>query len=319
MAVYTEVRDDEIVSLLKDYDVGEFVEKTPILAGVENTNYRIETTTGPYILTLFERRVHEDDLPFFMALMSHLEGKGMPVAAPILDKSKASIRQVAGKSAALIRFVPGKDVVTPNQKQCAALGVALADWHYHIVDFSEHRANPLSIEGWRELAASCGERANECAPGLAEDIAGELESLAAAWPRDLPAGVVHSDLFPDNVHFEGDRIVGLIDFYFSAHDFFAYDIAVCVNSWCFDGEGRLDAAKASAMLSAYETKRPLSTDEKQAFPVLLRGAALRFLLTRLYDWLNQVEGAMVAVKDPLEYRDILTFHQAHYAPSDYGF
>ena len=319
MAVYTEVQDEEIVSLLKDYGVGDFVEKIPILAGVENTNYRIETTTGPYILTLFERRVCATDLPFFMALMSHLAEKGMPAAAPVIDKAGASIRKLANKPAALIRFVPGKAAMAPNENQCGALGAALADWHQHVADFKERRTNPLSLAGWRELALSCGRRANECAPGLAVEIAEELEALSAVWPDDLPAGVVHTDLFPDNVHFEGDRIVGLIDFYFSAEDFFAYDIATCVNSWCFNEERKISTAKAAAMLGAYEAKRPLSEKEKAAFPIFLRGAALRFLLTRLYDWLHQVEGAMVKVKDPLEFRDILIFHRAQYAPSDYGF
>jgi len=319
MAVYTDVRDEDVVTFLRDYAVGDLVKKTPILAGVENTNYRIETASGPYVLTLFERRVREEDLPFFMALMSHLERKGMPVAAPVLDKSGVSVKTLAGKPAALIGFVPGEAAMAPNERQCAALGGVLADWHCNVADFEARRDNPLSLRGWRDLAAACGERADACAPGLARQITEELDQLSAAWPKDLPAGVVHVDLFPDNVHFDGERIVGLIDFYFSAFDFYAYDLAVCVNAWCFDRERRFLSAKARAMIRAYEARRPLVSEEKDAFAILLRGAALRFLLTRLYDWLNQVHGAMVSVKDPIEYRDILAFHRAHYAPSAYGF
>ena len=311
MAVYTDVSDDALVLFLADYAVGDLRKKTPILEGVENSNYRLETTRGQFILTLFEKRVRKEDLPFFMALMTHLAAKSMPVAAPVTDKAGQAVKTLAGKPAALIRFIPGAPQMSPDEKHCAALGETLADWHLNIGDFSWSRTNPLSLSGWRELAEACRNGADGRAPGLAAYIDEELKFVSLHWPEDLPAGVVHTDLFPDNVLFEGARIAGLIDFYFSANDFFAYDLAVCVNAWCFDEARTFIPANAAALIGAYRQRRRLSVAEIAAFPVLLRGAALRFLLTRLYDWINQVEGAIVKVKDPLEYRDIIDFHRAH--------
>lgn len=319
MAVYTEVSDGELAAFLAEYDVGKLRAKTPILEGVENSNYRIDTTAGSYVLTLFERRVQAEDLPFFMALMTYLAQKGLPAAAPIGDRSGTTIKTLAGRPAALIRFMPGAPAMAPAGDHCAALGDMLARWHVAISKFPRSRPNPLSLAGWRNLADACRERADECAPGLGTFIDEELAFLSDRWPKALPAGVVHADLFPDNVLFEGGRISGLIDFYFSATDFFAYDLAVCVNSWCFNAERNFIAANAAAMIAAYRKRRPVNSAEAAAFPALLRGAALRFLLTRLYDWLNQVEGAIVAVKDPIEYRDIGEVHRAHAAPAAYGF
>lgn len=319
MAVYTEVSDGELAAFLAEYDAGELRAKTPIIEGVENSNYRVDTTGGRYVLTLFERRVQAEDLPFFMALMTYLEQKGLPAAAPVRDKSGATVKTLAGRPAALIRFMPGAPETAPAEDHCAALGDMLARWHVAIGKFPRSRPNPLSLGGWRDLADACRERADECAPGLAAFIDEELAFLSVHWPKALPAGVVHADLFPDNVLFEGERISGLIDFYFSATDFFAYDLAVCVNSWCFDAERNFIDANAAAMIAAYRELRPVASAEAAAFPALLRGAALRFLLTRLYDWLNQVEGAIVSVKDPLEYRDIGEFHRAHAAPAADGF
>lgn len=319
MAVYTEISDDALAKFLAAYDVGTLKAKTPILEGVENSNYRVETSAGLYVLTLFERRVHAEDLPFFMALMTFLADKGLPAAAPVADKAGETVKTLAGKPAALIRFMPGAPHMAPGEDHCAALGDMLARWHAEIERFPRARPNPLSLDGWRKLAGDCAGRADECAPGLQGFIDKELAFAADTWPGALPAGVVHTDLFPDNVLFEDDRITGLIDFYFSASDFFAYDIAVCVNSWCFDVKRNFIETNADAMMSAYRNRRAMTDAEIAAFPTLLRGAALRFLLTRLYDWLNQVEGAMVKVKDPLEYRDIVDFHRARYAPAAYGF
>lgn len=319
MAVYTEVADEALKTFLADYDAGALIAKTPIIEGVENTNYKIETEAGPFILTLFEKRVAKEDLPFFMALTSHLAAKGMKVAAPVPDKNSIVVKSLAGRPAALIRFLSGKAVMTPAPAHARAMGAVLGGLHTHVTDFKGVRENPLSLAGWRRLAADCGAGADRCMPGLAADIADEIDFLAAHWPKGLPGGVVHTDLFPDNVLFDGGDIAGVIDFYFSCTDFFAYDLAVCVNSWCFSAGGAFKADNAKALMTAYSETRALTVAERDAFPVLLRGAALRFLLTRAYDWINQVEGAMVKVKDPLEYKAILDFHRNSYAPALYGF
>ena len=319
MAVYTEVSDKELSAFLTQYSVGGLVRKTPIAEGVENTNYRLETDGGAYILTLFEKRTKAEDLPFFMGLTAHLSGAGLPVAAPVERKDGALIGRLAGRPAVLIEFLPGRPVMEPQGEHCAALGARLADLHNAVAGFRMSRENTFALDGWRALAASCGADADRCAPGLAALIADELDALGAAWPQDLPAGVVHTDLFPDNVLFHEERIAGIIDFYFSCTDFFAYDLAICVNAWCFDDNRMLIAENAGKLAAAYLEKRNVSEAERRAFPTLLRGAALRFLLTRLYDWLNQVDGAIVTVKDPLEFRDILLFHRERYAPEHYGF
>jgi homoserine kinase type II len=319
MAVYTKVSDDELSAFLKEYSVGSLVTKTPIAEGIENTNYRIDTTKGRFILTLFEKRVSVEDLPFFMSLTGHLSSKGLPVAAPVANVDGDTIAQLAGRPAALIHFLDGRPHMSPNPADCIALGAMLASLHQSVRDFPASRTNPLSLKGWGALADACRETANQCAPGLAAEIDAEWNFLQAHWPTGLPSGVIHSDLFPDNVLFNAEHISGVIDFYFSCSDFFAYDLAVCVNAWCFDGGHKFSTANAQGLIKSYFDANALNTEERDAFGILLRGAALRFLLTRLYDWLNQIDGALVTIKDPLECRNILTFHREHYSPSLYGF
>lgn len=318
MAVYTEVGDQALRAFLKSYDVGALIQKTPISEGVENTNYRVDTDRGAYILTLFEKRTRAEDLPFFMALKDHLAGKGLPVAAPIERSGGGFVGRLAERPAVLVSFLPGRPVMAPQASECAAVGETLAALHGAVRDFSPVRPNPLSIAGWRALADACRTGAETCAPGLAALIDEATEALAAAWPGSLPAGVVHTDLFPDNVLFNDGAISGVIDFYFSCTDHFAFDLAVIVNAWCFTEESAFLPENARAMMSAYTAKRPLAEAEVRAFPILLRGAALRFLLTRLYDWLNQVDGAVVTVKNPVAFRDILLFHRECYNPDLYG-
>lgn len=319
MAVYTKVSDSELAAFLKNYAAGAFVSKAPIAEGIENTNYRVSTDCGKFILTLFEKRMRQEDLPFFMTLMAHFAQLKLPVAAPMKNIAGEYIDRLAGKSAALIEFLPGRPAMTPEALHCAALGAMLAKLHDAAGGFSLQRRNPLSVDGWRKLASDCKTRADECAPGLAALIEEELAELSTCWPDGLPQGVVHTDLFPDNVLFEDHQITGVIDFYFAGSDYFAYDIAVCINAWCFDGQQNFVSENAQALMAGYLSARNLSQREKQAFPILLRGAALRFLLTRLYDWQNQIEGAIVTVKDPLDYRAIIKFHREHYAPALYGF
>ena len=319
MAVYTQVSDEDLIAFLVNYDIGAFTGKTPIAEGVENTNYRIETTRGAYILTLFEKRTNENDLPFFMELMAHLDDRGLPTPEPIKTKQGAFIGVLADRPAVVLEFLSGRPIMPPETRHCAAAGATLARMHGAVIDFPMNRKNTMAIEEWRTLAAACSGGADKCAPDLAALIDDELAQLSAEWPSDLPKGVIHADFFPDNVLFENDAIAGVIDFYFSCTEFFAYDIAICINAWCFDQRGKLKPDNARALVTTYSELRKLTDAEVKAFPIFLRAAALRILLTRLYDWLNQIDGAIVTVKDPLEFRDILEFHRRSYAPISYGF
>jgi len=326
VAVYTEVSDQDLARFLSLYDIGTLTGKTPIAEGVENTNYRVDTDRGVFILTLFEKRTRAEDLPFFMELTRHLAAKGVSAPAPAKRRDGAVVSTLCGRPAAVITFLDGRPVMTPGPEACAAFGAALADLHAGVLDFDEARENPLSLDGWRALADACRARADECAPGLAALVDAELAFLAGAWPRspskgaaaDLPRGVVHADLFPDNVFFAGGAVSGFIDFYFSCTDFFAYDLAIAVNAWCFQPSDGFLRDNASSLVRAYRQKRPLSPAEREFFPIMLRGSALRFLMTRLYDWLHQDPNAFVTVKNPLELRDIILFHRERYNPSDYG-
>ncbi|MEO1242066.1 MAG: homoserine kinase [Pseudomonadota bacterium] len=318
MAVYTEVADNALRVFLSDFDIGDLTDKTPIAEGVENSNYRIDTTNGSFILTLFEKRVREEDLPFFMALTGYLAKQGLPVAAPIADRNGGIIKRLAERPATIVQFLNGRPHMAPSPSDCGKLGAVLAALHEKARRFTPERDNPLSLDGWRRLAGACRSEADRCAAGLAAAIDDECRFLSASWPSALPRGVIHSDLFPDNVLFDGDEISGVIDFYFSCTDFFAYDLAVCINAWCFDEEGTFQSENAANLVADYTAGRSLNNEERAALPILLRGSALRFLLTRLYDWLNQVEGALVTVKDPLPFSRILAFHQNQSKPSLYG-
>lgn len=318
MAVYTEVTDQELTDFLTRYDIGALIKKTPIAEGVENSNYRVETDRDVFILTLFEKRTRAEDLPFFMDLKAHLAAKNLSTPSPVPMKDGNVISTLAGRPAAVITFLEGRPVIEPKGVECGAFGEAVAALHHAVGDFTQTRDNPLSLEGWRALTDQCRARADECAQGLAHLIEDELAALEQNWPQNLPRGVVHADLFPDNIFFIDRKISGFIDFYFSCTDFFAYDLAIAVNAWCFDKNGGFLQDNAIKLVEAYQSKRALSSAEIEAFPTLLRGAGLRFLLTRLYDWLNQEPGALVTVKNPLEYRNIILFHRKQYKPEYYG-
>ncbi len=310
MAVYTEVSDEDLEAFVAGYDIGSVSSLKGIAEGVENSNYLLRTSAGQYILTLYEKRVNPADLPFFLGLMEHLASRGLGCPLPVHDRSGTALGTLAGRPAAIVTFLDGMSARRPTARHCGLLGEALARMHLAGADFELRRPNALSMPSWRPLWERSRARADEVAPGLAADIEAELEVLEARWPTDLPAGVIHADLFPDNVFFLGDRLSGLIDFYFACDDFLAYDVAICLNSWCFEHDLSFNLTKGQALLDGYTRVRPLSEAELAMLPMLARGSALRFLLTRLYDWLNVPPGALVKPKDPLEYHRKLRFHRS---------
>ncbi|MDK9721799.1 MAG: homoserine kinase [Rhodospirillales bacterium] len=318
MAVYTEVSDEELAAFAAQYDIGQVQAFKGIAEGVENSNYLLETDRGQFILTLYEKRTKPEDLPFFLDLMEHLAAQGIACPTPIHGRDGLALRQLCGKPAAMVSFLKGISARSIKPWQCQELGRALAEFHQAGLDFKGQRANALSVAGWRPLFDASRSGADGIAPGLESLIGDELSRLEAEWPADLPRGVIHADLFPDNVFFLGDRLSGLIDFYFACTDFLAYDIAVCVNAWCFEKDLSFNATKARLLLGAYEKVRRLGDAEVAALPLLCRGAAMRFLLTRLYDWLNTPAGAFVTRKDPREYLKKLRFHQGVKRAEAYG-
>ena len=318
MAVYTEVSDEDVATFVAEYDIGRVVALKGIAEGVENSNYLLVTETGQFILTLYEKRVQEDDLPFFLGLMEHLSEHGLACPLPIHGRDGRALRRLRGRPAAVVSFLRGLSPRRPNVGHCTGVGQVLAQLHRASDGFTLSRINDLSIAGWRELLDKTGDRADSVKPGLAEALSAEVDHLEREWPGDLSSGVIHADLFPDNVLFEGDRVSGVIDFYFACTDAFAYDLAICLNAWCFESDRQFNVTKARQLLRGYRQVRPLQAAEIAALPLLARGAALRFLLTRLYDWLYTPADAFVRRKDPLEYWDKLRFHQVVASSGEYG-
>jgi len=319
MAVYTDVAAEDLARFLSGYTVGDLLSYKGIAEGVENSNFLVHTASGNFILTLYEKRVAANDLPFFLGLMEHLAARGITCPQPVKNRQGGMLGTVAGRPAALVTFLEGMWMRRPSTAHCAAVGEALVRLHLAGADFTMKRPNALGIAGWRPLYERAKDRGDSVREGLCDTIARELDALDKAWPRDLPQGVIHADLFPDNVFFLGDRLSGLIDFYFACTDALAYDVSVCLNAWCFEADHSFNVTKGRALLKAYTQVRPLSATERDCLPVLARGSALRFLLTRLVDWLAVPDGALVKPKDPLEYFRKLRFHQSVKSASEYGF
>jgi homoserine kinase type II len=318
MAVYTDVGADELTRFLGLYDIGALLSYKGIAEGVENSNFLVHTERGYYILTLYEKRVASSDLPFFLALMEHLAARGITCPQPVHNRQGAVLGEIAGRPAAMVTFLDGFWIRRPGTKHCAAVGEALARLHLAGTDFTMRRSNALSVGSWRALYDQASDRADNLHNGLGAMIADELEVLDRSWPRGLPDGVIHADLFPDNVFFLGDQLSGLIDFYFACTDILAYDVAICLNAWCFETDHSFNVTKGRALLQGYTVTRALSPAELEALPMLARGAALRFLLTRLVDWLAVPDGALVRPKDPLEYFRKLRFHRSVESVREYG-
>ncbi len=309
MAVYTEVTDEQLEAFVASYDLGGILSCKGIAEGVENSNYLLHVESGYFILTLYEKRVDEKDLPFFLGLMEHLSTRGLTCPQPVRNRDGHALGHLCGRRAAIVTFLDGVWHRRPEVRHCAALGEALGKLHKAGADFAGHRANTLTLMQWPGLFETVANRADEVQQGLGDFISDELDFLQRSWPANLPAGIIHADLFPDNVLFLGDTLSGLIDFYFACSDFLVYDLAICLNAWCFEPNLSFNITKGMALFSGYERMRKLQPAEIEALPVLARGAALRFSLTRLVDWLNRPEGAMVRPKDPLEYVQKLRFHR----------
>ena len=318
MAVYTEVTDEDLSSFIASYGLGELLSYKGIAEGVENTNYIVHTSKGTFILTLYEKRVARGDLPFFLGLMEHLAKAGVSCPTPVRNLAGQNLSELAGRAAALVTFLEGLWMRRPRTEHCAGVGRALAELHLAGRGFNLTRANALGLDGWRPQFERFAGRAGEIAPTLGKVIADELAFLESNWPRDLPCGVIHADLFPDNVFFRGDQLSGLIDFYFACNDAQAYDLAICLNAWCFEPDFSYNVTKGRALLRSYDDVRPLCAAERDALPILARGAALRFLLTRSHDWLHTSKDALVSPHDPIDYLRRLRFHQGVTSARDYG-
>ncbi|MBT6093471.1 MAG: homoserine kinase [Rhodospirillaceae bacterium] len=308
MAVYTDVSDEDLRPFVAEYDIGEVMACKGIAEGVENSNFMLTTETGPYILTLYEKRVKSGDLPFFLGLMEHLAARGLPCPLPVHGRDGEALRRLCDRPAAVVTFLPGMWPKRPTADHCSELGSSLAALHLAGADFSMDRSNDLSVESWRPLLEQSGSRADEVRPGLADELSAELRVMESDWPGALPVGVIHADLFPDNVFFRHGRVSGVIDFYFACTDAFAYDLAICLNAWCFEPDLSFNVTKARRLLIGYQKVRALSAKELKTLPLLARGAAMRFLLTRLFDWLNTPADALVTRKDPMEYHAKMRFH-----------
>ena len=310
MAVYTDISDAELEAFLARYELGAPISFKGVAEGVENSNFLLETDKGRFFLTIYERRVRREDLPFFLGFMQHLARRGFPSATPIEDRQGRLLNELRGKPAAIVSFLTGISVRRPSPAHCREAGVGLAWLHEAGAGFEGRRVNDLGHQAWAGLFERLRGEAEDLKPGLAAVIEGDLDRLTAAWPAGLPEGVIHADYFPDNVFFRDGRFTAAFDFYFAAWDALAYDIGVALNAWCFEPDGSFNVTAGRAFIAGYEQRRPLSAEERRALPILAHGAALRFFLTRLNDWGSTPEGALVRPKDPLEYERKLAVHRA---------
>jgi homoserine kinase type II len=318
MAVYTDVTFGDLETLLAEYDIGAARGFKGIAEGVENSNFILQTDRNTFILTLYEKRVSADDLPFFLGLLAHLTTRHVPCPMPVRNRAGMEWTTVNGRPAAILGWLDGLSLDYPDAAHCSEAGAALAQLHDAGKDFPLTRTNGLGLSGWAALANATLGRADTVQAGLSELIGSTLAELQRSWPRALPGGIIHADLFPDNVLFMNGKVSGLIDFYFACHDFYAYDLAVMLNAWCFDADSTYNTTKGRSLVNAYCKRRPLDDAETSFLPVLAQGAALRFLLTRLYDWLDVDPTALVRPKDPREFAKRLAFHRCVRSAAEYG-
>jgi homoserine kinase type II len=322
MAVYTKLSEDELKEFFSKYNLGELLNYKEIKEGIENTNYLIQTEKGKFILTLYEKRVEEKDLPFFISLMRNLFDKNFPSPEPIINKNGNYISEILGKKAAVVSFLDGytKKILNPND--CREVGINTAKLHLITKDLPGKRENKLSVNSWRKIYNKVKKDCTKIHANLPEIIEKNLDVIEKKWPKNIPSGIIHADLFSDNIFFKDDKLSGIIDYYFSCHDFYAFEIAICLNALCFEGKNEnlsFNVTKSKKFIDGYSSIRKLAEEEKKSLKVLCQGAAIRFLLTRVFDYLNLTEGAIVKIKDPVEYLKRLEFHDKVENYQDYFF
>ena len=322
MAVYTKLSEKNLKEFLKKYDKGQLLNYKGIQEGIENTNYYIETEKGKFILTVYEKRVQEKDLPFFMGLMRNLCDKNFPSPEPIINKNGNYITEIVKKKAALVSFLEGSSKEKLSPGNCYEIGIQTAKLHSITQNLSLKRKNRLSVNSWRKMYTRIKKNCSKIHPNLDKIIEKNLDKIEKNWPKNIPAGIIHADLFSDNIFFQKDKVTGIIDFYFSCNDFLAFEIAICINALCFEGKKQnlsFNVTKAKKFIDGYNSIKKISTNEKNSLKILCQGAAMRFLLTRVFDYLNLTEGALVKIKDPVEYLKRLEFHNSINNYEDYFF
>ena len=322
MAIYTKLSESKLREFFSKYNLGNFINYKEIKEGIENTNYFIETEKGKFILTLYEKRVDEKDLPFFMSLMKNLFDKNFPSPQPIINKNGNYISEISGKKAAVVSFLDGSEKKNLNPDNCYEIGIQTAKLHLITKNLTGKRENKLSINSWRKIYKKIENECPKIHVKLAETIEKSLNEIENDWPQNIPSGIIHADLFPDNIFFKKEKLSGIIDFYFSCYDFYAFEIAICLNALCFEGRKEnlsFNVTKAKKFIDGYSEIRKLSEEEKKSLKILCQGAAMRFLLTRVFDYLNLTEGALVKIKDPIEYLKRLEFHNNVKDYHDYFF
>jgi len=322
MAVYTKLSETKLIDFLSKYNVGKLLDFKGIKEGIENTNYFIKTKKGKFILTLYEKRVDKKDLPFFMSLMRNLHDNEFPSPEPIVNKNGSYISEISLKKAAIISFLDGssKKILSPDN--CYQVGIYTAKMHLITKNLAGKRENKLSVNSWRKIYNRVKKDSSKIHPNLNEVIQKNLDEVEENWPKNIPSGIIHADLFSDNIFFKNNKLSGIIDYYFSCNDYYAFEIAICLNALCFEGQKEnlsFNVTKAKKYIDGYSKIRKLSEDEKNSIKILCKGAALRFLLTRVFDYLNLTEGAVVKIKDPIEYLKRLEFHDSVKNYQDYFF
>ena len=311
MAVYTKLSEEKLKKFFSKYSLGNLLNYKGIEEGIENTNYFIQTEKGKFILTVYEKRVDEKDLPFFISLMRNLFDNNFPSPEPIINNNGNYISEIAGKKAAVVSFLEGRSKKNLNPSDCFDVGVSTAKLHLITKNLTQKRENKLSVDSWKKIYNKVKKDCSKIHPKLTDVIEKNLLEIEKKWPKNIPSGIIHADLFPDNVFFKNNKLSGIIDYYFSCYDFYSFEIAICLNALCFEGKNEnlsFNVTKAKKFIDGYSTIRKLEKAEKESLKILCQGAALRFLLTRVFDYLNLTEGAIVKIKDPVEYLKRLEFH-----------
>ena len=322
MAIYTKLSENNLKEFFLKYNLGKLLNYTGIQEGIENTNYFIQTDTGKFILTVYEKRVEEKDLPFFMGLMKNLFDANFPSPEPIINKNGNYVTEISGKKAAVVSFLDGSAKKNLNPNDCHKVGVQAAKLHLITKNFIGKRENKLSVNSWRKIYKKVQKDCSRIHLNLAKTIEKNLDEIENNWPKNIPSGIIHADLFPDNIFFKDDKLTGIIDFYFSCYDFYVFEIAICLNALCFEGQKEnlsFNVTKAKKFIDGYSSIKKLTEEEKKSLKILCQGAAMRFLLTRVFDYLNLTEGALVKIKDPIEYLKRLEFHNSVKDYKDYFF